>query len=56
MLHIFKCQYTLIQLKFKDAIVFKIFLVQPLSHHPDNDDKNVADAVNHIKRAAKNGF
>lgn len=35
--------------------MFKLFLVQPLSRHPDNDDKNVAEAVKHIERAAKEG-
>jgi predicted amidohydrolase len=34
---------------------FKISLVQPLTHHPDEDDKNVAEAVKYIERAALDG-
>lgn len=34
---------------------FRLALVQPLSHHPPNDDENVADAVRYVEQAAAQG-
>jgi predicted amidohydrolase len=36
-------------------MTFRIAVVQPLSHRPGEDAANVADAVNHIERAARDG-
>src|SRR5690349_3344010 len=36
-------------------MTFRIAVVQPLSHRPGEDVANVADAVQHIERAARDG-
>lgn len=36
-------------------MTIRIAVVQPLSHHPDDDEANVADAIAHIERAAADG-
>ena len=36
-------------------MAFKLGLVQPITHHPPDDEKNVADAVNAIARLAAKG-
>jgi hypothetical protein len=33
-------------------MTFRIAVVQPISHKPGEDQKNTADAVKHIERAA----
>ncbi|MGH7862201.1 MAG: carbon-nitrogen hydrolase family protein [Candidatus Dormibacteraceae bacterium] len=37
------------------APVFRVALVQPLSHHPPDDQRNVQDAVRYVERAADAG-
>ena len=36
-------------------MTFRIAVVQPISHRPGEDEANVADAVGHIERAAREG-
>ena len=36
-------------------MTFRIAVVQPLSHRPGEDAANVADAVQHVERAARDG-
>ena len=36
-------------------MTFRIAVVQPISHRPGEDEANVADAVQHIERAAAEG-
>ena len=34
---------------------FRLALVQPMSHQPPDDEKNVADAIQYIEQAAAQG-
>ena len=36
-------------------MAFRLAVVQPLTHRPPDDEKNVADAVRHVERAAAQG-
>lgn len=51
----FCSEINLLLLEEKQIMSFRIAVVQPMAHQPPDDEKNVSDAIGHIKQASSDG-